>query len=86
MLKISDSGVNIHPSKQSITTMASVIISNEMTEILPDGITMESSHIATLQLPGLSKKSRQIHIYPKMKIASLISLLVLCDDGSTTTL
>ena len=41
---------------------------------------MESSHIATLQLPGLIKQARQIHIIPKIKTAQLISLGVLCDD------
>ena len=51
-----------------------------MTERLPYGITMESSHIATLHLTGLSKKARQIHIIPKMKTTSLILLGVLCDD------
>ena len=47
---------------------------------------MESSHIATLQLPGLSKKARHIHIFPKTRTAQLISLGVLCDDGFTITL
>ena len=57
-----------------------------MTAILPDGSTMESSHIATLQLPGLRNQARQIHIFPKMKTAPLISLGVLCGDGCTITL
>ena len=47
---------------------------------------MESTHIATLQLPGLSKLSRQIQIFPKMQTAPLISLGVLCDDVCTITL
>ena len=47
---------------------------------------MESSHIATLHLPGLSKQARQTHIIPKMKTAPLISLGVLCDYGCTITL
>ena len=47
---------------------------------------MESTHISTLQLPGLSKQSSQIHIYPKMKTPPLISLGVLYDYGCTTTL
>ena len=47
---------------------------------------MEPSRIATLQLPGLRKQARQIHIFPKMKTDPLISLGVLCDDGKNITL
>ena len=53
---------------------------------LSDGSTMESTHIATLHLPGLSKLARQIQILPKMHTAPLISLGVLCDYGCTITL
>ena len=66
--------------------MSPVIMSNDMKIRIPDGSTKESLHIATLKLPGLSKKDRKIHIFYKMKIAPLISLGVLCDDGCTTTL
>ena len=64
-----DSGANINQSKKSTTTIGPLIISNEMAARIPDGITMESSHIATLQIPGLSKQAKQIIIYPKMKAA-----------------
>ena len=57
-----------------------------MVSRLTYGSTMKSSHIATLQIPGLSKQSRQIEILPKMKTARLISFGVLCDDGCTITL
>ena len=66
--------------------MDPVITLIDMTTRLTDGIAMESSHISTLQLPCLSKQARQIHITPKMKIAPLISLGVLCDYGYTITL
>ena len=66
--------------------MAPVITENEIQARLPDISTMESTHIATLQLPGLSKLARQIRILPKMQTAPLISLGVLCDDGCTITL
>ena len=42
MLDIVDSGTNIYPVKQATTTMAPVIIPNEMTARLTDGSTMES--------------------------------------------
>ena len=85
-LAISDSGANTHPEKQATTTMAPVKISNEMTERLPDGITIESSHIPTLYLPGLRKKVRQIHILQEMKTSPLISLGVLFNDICTIKL
>ena len=52
--------------------MDPVIMENGMKAILPDGITVESTHIATLQIPGLIKKAIQIHIFPKMYTAPLI--------------
>ena len=39
-------------------------MSNEMKARITDGRIMESSHIETLQIPGLSKQARQIHILP----------------------
>ena len=66
--------------------MAPVIMENDMKSRLPYGSTMESTCIATLQLPGLSKQARQIHILTKIQTASLTSLGVLCDDGCTITL
>ena len=58
MLAITDSGTNIHLARQATLTMSPVIMENEMKARLPGGITMESTHIATLQLTGLSKQER----------------------------
>ena len=58
MLEITDSGANIHLSKQDTTTMTPVIMSNEITERLTYGRKMEYSHIATLQLSGIIKQVR----------------------------
>ena len=66
--------------------MTPAIVPKDEIERLTDGITMESPHVATLQLPGLTKTSRQIHIPPKMIKPPLILLGVLCDDGCTITL
>ena len=60
-----DSVANIHLEKQATTTMDPVIISNNMTERLPDGSTMDSSHIATFHLPGIRKYASKNKIYPK---------------------
>ena len=47
---------------------------------------MESTHIATLQIPGIIYLAKYIHTLTKMQTAPLISLGVLCDDGFTITL
>ena len=86
MLAIADSGANIHLVRQATPTMARVIMNNEMKARLPDESTMESTHIATLQLPCLSRIARQIHIFPKIQTTPLISLGVLCYNGCTITL
>ena len=57
-----------------------------MTARLPYGSTMESLHIVTLLLSGLSRQASQVHIFPKMNTSPLISLGVLCGDGYTSTL
>ena len=58
MLAISDSGANIHLARQATHTMASVIMDAKIKSRIPDIITMDLTHIATLQIPGLSKLSR----------------------------
>ena len=70
---------HIHLSKQATTTMAPFLMSNNIASKLPDWIKIESSHVVTIQLPGISKQDSQIHIFPKMRIAPLMSLGVLCD-------
>ena len=86
ILLIIDSGANIHIAQQVAPEMAPFIISKDTTPRLPDESTTESSQIAKIQLPGLIKQYRKIHIYPKMRTSSLIELGVLCDDGCTITL
>ena len=85
-LAIEDSGSNIHLENQAIETMSPLIMSKEMVERILDGSTMESSHEATIQIPGLTKKSIQIQILPKMRTSPLIPLGFLCDYGCAITL
>ena len=66
--------------------MATDIMSDNITARLTYGSTMESSHLATLQIPGLSKKTRKIHIFPEMKTSPLLSLVLLCDNVCIITL
>ena len=74
MLAIADLDANIHLEKQATLTMAPAIMSNYMKVRLLDVSTMESSNVAILQLPGISKQVRHIHIFPQMQSAPLISL------------
>ena len=66
--------------------MAPVICTRTIEARLSYGITMESTHVATLTLTGIYKEAKIIQISPKKKIAPLTSLGVLCDDGCTITL
>ena len=66
--------------------MAPIMMDNELKARLPDVRTTELTHIATLQLLGLSNLARKINISPKNQTAPLISLEFSCDDGCTITL
>ena len=66
MLAIADSGANIHLARQATPTMASIKMENDMKARLLNGSTMESTYIATLQIPGLSKQARHIQNFPKI--------------------
>ena len=64
-LAIVESGANINLKNEATPTTTPVIMSNNMTSRLPDGRTTESLHVATLQIPGLTKKYRKMHISQK---------------------
>ena len=66
--------------------MNPVIMSKYITARLPNVSTMDLSHIVTPHITGLIKQARQIHSFPIIRTAPLISLGVLCDDGCTITL
>ena len=85
-LAITDSGANIHIENKITPKIALVIISNNMNARILYGITMGSSHIATLQLPYLTPKAIQLYIFPKIRTSPLISLGSLGDCGYTVTL
>ena len=86
MLEIADSGAKTHLLKKSNPTMAPLIMANDMKARLPDGSTMKSSYKEALQIIGLSNQDRQIHNFPKMQTAPLLSLGILCDCGCTITI
>jgi hypothetical protein len=48
---------------------------------LPKGATMESSHTADLDIPGLTTAASNAHVLPRMAHHSLLSVGQLCDEG-----
>jgi hypothetical protein len=48
---------------------------------LPSGATMESSHTADVDIPGLSAAASKAHVFPGMAHHSLLSVEQLCDEG-----
>jgi hypothetical protein len=52
---------------------------------LPNGVTMESSHTADLDIPELNAAASKAHVLPGMTIQSLLSVGQLCDEGYIVT-
>jgi hypothetical protein len=52
---------------------------------LPNGATMESSHTADLDIPGLNTAASKAHVFPGMAHHSLLSVGQLCDEGYLVT-
>jgi hypothetical protein len=48
---------------------------------LPNGATMESSHISELDIPELNAAASKSHVFPGMANHSLLSVGQLCDEG-----
>jgi hypothetical protein len=42
---------------------------------------MKSTHIATVDIPQLSKSAKAAHIFPAMENNSLLPVVQLCDEG-----
>ena len=49
----------------------------------PDGVIDQATHTATLDIPSLPLKARQVHLFRKLASGSLLSLGQLCDAGCT---
>jgi hypothetical protein len=56
-----------------------------LTEGLPNGATMESSHTADLDIPELSVAASKSHVFPGMANHSLLSVGQICDEGCIVT-
>jgi hypothetical protein len=56
-----------------------------LTVRLPNGATMESSHTADLDIPGLNAAASKAHVFPVMAHHSLLSVGQLCNEGYIVT-
>jgi hypothetical protein len=56
-----------------------------LTVLLPNGATIESSHTAELDIPGLNAAASKAHVFPGMANHSLLSVGKLCDEGYIVT-
>lgn len=52
---------------------------------LPDDSTIKSTHTAELQIPGLPKSAKRVHLFPSLGNTSLLSIGQLCDSGCKAT-
>ncbi len=79
-----DSGASGHylclRDVNSLSNVRQISYDKEISVSLPDGSTINSTHIGELPFQFLSMKARQAHIFPKLQ-SSLLSVGVLCDDG-----
>jgi hypothetical protein len=52
---------------------------------LPNGVTITSTHTATLNMPSLPQAARQANILPGLAQHSLLSVGQMCDSGCSVT-
>jgi hypothetical protein len=82
---IVDSGCNDHFLLVTAPCLNKVKSRNPLTVRLPNGATMESSHTADLDIPGLNAATSKAHVFPGMAHHSLLSVGQLCDKGYIVT-
>jgi hypothetical protein len=82
---IVDSGCTGHFLLVTAPCLNKVISRNPLTVPLPNGATMESSHTADLDIPGLNAAASKAHVSPGMAHHSLLSVGQLCDEGYIVT-
>jgi hypothetical protein len=80
-----DSGCTGHFLLVTSPCLNKVKSRNPLTVSLPNGATMESSHTADLDIPGLTTAASKAHIFPGMAHHSLLSVDQLCDEGYRVT-
>jgi hypothetical protein len=82
---IVDSGCTGHFLLVTAPCLNKVISRNPLTVRLPNGVTMESSHTADFDIPGLKAAASKAHVFPGMAHHFLLSVGQLCDEGYIVT-
>jgi hypothetical protein len=82
---IVDSGCTGHSLLVTPPCLNKIKSRNPLTVRLPNGATMESSHSADLDIPGLNAAASKAHVFPGMAHHSLLSVGQLCDEGYIVT-
>jgi hypothetical protein len=80
-----DSGCTGHFLLVNAPCLNKVESRTPLTVRLPNGATMESSHTADLDIPGLNAAASKAHVFPGMTHHSLLSVGQLCDEGYIVT-
>jgi hypothetical protein len=82
---ILDSGCTGYLLLVTAPCLNKVISQNPLTVRLPNSATMESSHTADLDIPGLNTAASKAHVFPGMAHQSLLSVGQLYDEGYVVT-
>jgi hypothetical protein len=80
-----ESGCTGHFLLVTAPCLNKVISRNPLTVRLPNGATMESSHTADLDIPGMNTAASKTHVSPGMAHHSLLSVGQLCNEGYIVT-
>jgi hypothetical protein len=82
---IVDSGCKGHFMLINAPCLNKIKSQNPLTVRLPNGVTVESTHTASLDIPKLNKAASIAHIFPGMANHSLLSVGQLCNEGYSVT-
>jgi hypothetical protein len=82
---IVDSGCTVHFLLVNALCLNKVRSRTPLTVRLPNGVTMESSHTAELDIPELNADAFKAHVHPGIDNHSFLSVGQLCDEGYIVT-
>ena len=68
-----------------INSTQNTIATNPISVLLPNGGSMISTHIQSLNISSLPPKACTQHLFPAMKTSVLLSIVQLCDHGYTAS-
>jgi hypothetical protein len=80
-----DSGCTGHFILVTAPCLNKVTSRNPLTVRFPNGATMESSHSADLDIPGLNAAASKAYVFPGIAHHSLLSVGQLCNEGYIVT-